>query len=298
MLASFFLKLGFIGRLGSNCERKKRAITIARVEDGVDFAAAKAWIACCREEHSERCNPRTLARVPHFRLIDCTTRRVVRPGDQVSSYVALSYVWGLTPAAGSGEKSKLKLGASDLPRDGVDIGESVEAVVEDAILVALGLGYGFLWVDRYCILQEGDDKVKEEQLQSMDLVYANAEVTLVAIAGQASPSGLPGVSSRCPRVSQPSVRIKGHAITLIPPDPAHQIESSAWMTRGWTYQEGLLARRRLFFSETEMSFECCDLLAREAIRLPDSVERQMGQLDRRLMMPSWVYGQPEIARMR
>lgn len=144
MLASFFLKLGFIGRLGSNCERKKRAITIARVEDGVDFAAAKAWIACCREEHSERCNPRTLARVPHFRLIDCTTRRVARPGDQVSSYVALSYVWGLTPAAGSGEKSKLKLGASDLPRDGVDIGESVEAVVEDAILVALGLGYGFL----------------------------------------------------------------------------------------------------------------------------------------------------------
>ncbi|KAJ4232279.1 hypothetical protein NW759_002667 [Fusarium solani] len=144
ILASFFLKLGFIGRLGSNCERKKRAITIARVEDGVDFGAAKAWIACCREEHSERCNPRTLARVPHFRLIDCTTRRVVRPGDQVSSYVALSYVWGLTPAAGSGEKSKLKLGASDLPRDGVDIGESVEAVVEDAILVALGLGYGFL----------------------------------------------------------------------------------------------------------------------------------------------------------
>ncbi|KAL6364703.1 hypothetical protein LRP88_00674 [Fusarium phalaenopsidis] len=294
-LASFVFKSGFIGRLGSNCEHRTRAITVTRIEDGVDFAVAKAWIACCREEHSRRCNPRTLARVPHFRLIDCTTRRVVRPGDQVPSYVALSYVWGLPPAASLGEESKLKPDVSDLPRDGFDIGESVEAVVEDAILVTLGLGYGFLWVDRYCILQKSDGKVKEEQLQNMDLVYANAEVTLVATAGQASSSGLPGVSSRCPRVPQPSVRIKGHVITLIPPDPALQIKSSTWMTRGWTCQEGLLTRRRLFFSESEMSFECRDLLTREAIRLPPDVQRQMGHLGRRLMEPSWIYGSLEMA---
>ncbi|KAI8667568.1 HET domain-containing protein [Fusarium sp. Ph1] len=294
-LASFVFKSGFIGRLGSNCEHRTRAITVTRIEDGVDFAVAKAWIACCREEHSRRCNPRTLARVPHFRLIDCTTRRVVRPGDQVPSYVALSYVWGLPPAASLGEESKLKPDVSDLPRDGFDIGESVEAVVEDAILVTLGLGYGFLWVDRYCILQKSDGKVKEEQLQNMDLVYANAEVTLVATAGQASSSGLPGVSSRCPRVPKPSVRIKGHVITLIPPDPALQIKSSTWMTRGWTCQEGLLTRRRLFFSESEMSFECRDLLTREAIRLPPDVQRQMGHLGRRLMEPSWIYGSLEMA---
>ncbi|UPL03412.1 hypothetical protein LCI18_014346 [Fusarium solani-melongenae] len=294
-LASFVFKSGFIGRLGSNCEHRTRAITVTRVQDGVDFAAAKGWIACCREEPSRLCNPQTLARVPHFRLIDCTTRRIVQQGDQVPLYVALSYVW---EAASSGEKSKLKHGDSDLPRDGLDIGESVEAVVEDAIRVALGLGYGFLWVDRYCILQGGGGKVKEEQLQSMDLVYANAEVTLVAMAGQASSSGLPGVSSRCPRVSQPSVRIKSHAITLIPPDPALQIKSSTWMTRGWTFQEGLLARRRLFFSESEMSFECRDLLAREAIRLPSGVQRQMGHLGRRLMEPSWIYGSLAMASSR
>lgn len=202
--------------------------------------------------------------------------------------MALSYVWGPPPAAGLGEKRKLKFGDSDLPRDGLDIGECVEAVVEDAIRVTLGLGCEFLWVDRYCVLQEGDGKVKEEQLQNMDLVYANAEVTLVAAAGQAS-SGLPGVNSRCPRVSQPAVRIKGHALTLIPPDPACQVRSSAWMTRGWTYQEGLLSRRRLFFSESEMSFECRGLLAREAIRLPPSVKKQMRHPDVSLMNPSWIY---------
>ncbi|KAI8718108.1 HET domain-containing protein [Fusarium sp. LHS14.1] len=277
--------LGFIGRLGCNCEHGTRAITITRVGDRVDLAVAKGWIARCREEHSGQCNPPTLAPVPHFRLINCATRRIVQHSDQVPLYAALSYVWGSPSAAGSGGKSNLKLDDSDLSGDGIDIGESVEAVVENAIRVALELGYGFLWVDRYCILQEGDGNVKGKQLQSMHLVYANAEVTLVATAGQASSSGLPGVSSRFPRVPQPSVRIKGHAITLTPPDPVHQITSSAWMTRGWTYQEGLLSRRRLFFLESEMSFECCDLLAREAIRLPPSVEKQMD----RLMRQSWIY---------
>lgn len=280
------LRSGYIGRLGSNCEQETRAITIARVRGGVDFAAAKGWIACCREEHAQRCNPRTLPRVPNFRLIDCATRRIVQQRDQVPLYVALSYVWG---PVGSGEKSKLKHGDNYLPQNGLDIGECVEAVVEDAIRVTLGLGYRFLWVDRYCIIQEGDGKVKEEQLQSMDLVYANADVTLVATARQASLSGLPGVSSRCPRVSQPSMRLKGHAVTLIPPDPSHQIRSSAWMTRGWTYQEGLLSRRRLFFSESEMSFECHDLVAREAIRLPSNIEREMCYIFRRLMPLSWTH---------
>ncbi|KAL2682375.1 hypothetical protein Neosp_006825 [[Neocosmospora] mangrovei] len=270
------LRSGYIGRLGSSCEQETRAITIAQVGGGVDFAAAKGWIACCREEHAQRCNPRTLPRVPNFRLIDCATRRIVQQRDQVPLYVALSYVWG---PAGSGEKTKLKHGDSHLPQDGLDLGECVEAVVEDAIRVTLGLGYGFLWVDRYCILQQGDGKVKEEQLQSMDLVYANADVTLVATARQASFSGLPG----------PSMRLKGHAVTLIPPDPAHQIRSSAWMTRGWTYQEGLLSRRRLFFSESEMSFDCHDLVAREAIRLPPSIERQMYHTFRRLMPLSWTH---------
>lgn len=280
------LKSGCIGRLGSSCEHGTRSITITRAGGGVDLAAAKGWIACCREEHSQSCNPITLARVPHFRLINCATRRIVQQSDQVPLYVALSYVWG---TAVSGENSNSKHGDSQLPQDGLDIGENVEAVVEDAIRVALGLGYGFLWVDRYCILQGGDGKVKEEQLQSMDLVYANADVTLVATASQASSSGLPGVSSRCPRVTQPSVRLKGHTITLVPPDPVHQVRSSAWMTRGWTYQEGLLSRRRLFFSENEMSFECHDLVAREAMRLTPSIERQMCHLFRRLMPLSWTH---------
>jgi ankyrin repeat protein len=273
---------GFIGRLGSNCEYGTRSISIHRVDAKVDYAVAKEWITCCREEHSGRCNPQSLVSIPHFRLIDCTTRKIVEQAEQVPLYAALSYVWGLPAFAGSGKRDLLESSDDSIP-------EGAEAVVEDAIKVALGLGYKFLWVDRYCVLQDGDANIKGEQLQSMDLVYANADITLVATAGQASSAGLPGVSSERLRAPQRCVNIKGHALTLIAPDPATQIKSSAWMTRGWTFQERLLSRRRLFFSETEMSFECADLVAREAMRLPSDVQRAMCHRQARLMRSSWVY---------
>ncbi|KAI6762402.1 hypothetical protein HG530_008382 [Fusarium avenaceum] len=273
---------GFIGRLGSNCEHGTRSISIHRVDAKVDYAVAKEWITCCREEHSSRCNRQSLVSIPHFRLIDCTSRRIVEQGEQVPVYAALSYVWGLPAFAGPGKKDPLEPSGNSIPED-------AEAIVEDAIKVALGLGYGFLWVDRYCVLQDGDAKIKGEQLQSMDLVYSNADITLVATAGQASSAGLPGVSSERPTASRPCVKIRGHVLTSIAPDPAVQIKSSAWMTRGWTFQEGLLSRRCLFFSETEMSFECAELVAREAMRLPYVVQRAMCRRKVLLMGPSWVY---------
>ncbi|KAF5722632.1 ankyrin repeat-containing protein [Fusarium mundagurra] len=291
---SFVLSAGFIGRVGSNCENNTRAITVTLVNDRVDYAAARAWIACCRETHSERCNHQRLARIPHFRVIDFQTRRVVLQGEEVDSYVALSYVWGPPPAASSKKASGLESCDREAERDGFEFGQSVEAIVEDAMAVTIELGYRYLWVDRYCVIQHGHSKIKQEQLQSMDSVYANAEVTLVATAAQASSSGLPGVSDRLPRVPQHSARIKGHVLTVVPPEPNRQIESSTWMTRGWTYQEGLLSRRRIFFSETEMSFECGNMVAREAIRIPPRVERLMSDLQSRLMMSSWIYGESGI----
>lgn len=294
MIRPFVLSAGFIGRLGSNCENNTSAITVTRVSDRVDYAAARAWIACCRETHSQRCNHQRLARIPHFRVIDCRTRRIVLQGEQVDSYVALSYVWGPPPAASSKETSGLESCGTEAERDSFELGQSVEAIVEDTMTVTMELGYRYLWVDRYCVIQHGHSKVKQEQLQSMDLVYTNAEVTLVGTSGQASSSGLPGVSDRLPRVPQHSARIKGHVLAVIPPEPNRQIESSTWMTRGWTYQEGLLSRRRIFFSETEMSVECGNLVAREAICIPPRVESLMSDLKSRLMMTSWIYGESGI----
>ncbi|KAH8663167.1 hypothetical protein BGZ61DRAFT_562296 [Ilyonectria robusta] len=131
--------------------------------------------------------------------------------------------------------------------------------------------------------------MQQIQLQHMHTVYANAEVTLIAAAGKDASVGLPGVRGR-PRNLQLSALVLGHALMCIPPDPTLHIRSgSTWATRGWIYQEGLLARRRLFFSEHEMSYECRHMLCREAMRLPPDIEHRISGYKPRMMEPLWMY---------
>ncbi|KAM0438673.1 hypothetical protein ACHAPT_001429 [Fusarium lateritium] len=285
------LSAGLIGRLGTNCPDQKNAVTIPRLaadRSDLRMSTARGWITCCRQNHSQRCNPRRLATVPHFRLIECSTRRIVEQKESEAGgpppYVALSYVWGQPPSGQPPPQQQQQ--QQSLGEEGSGV---VEAVIEDAIRVALELGYGYLWVNRYYIVQTGNEAIKQEQLRHMHTVYANAEVTLVAAAGTDASAGLPGAAGR-PRAQQPGAFVQGHALVCIPPDPSHHIHSaSTWATRGWTYQEGLLARRRLYFSKYEMSYECRDMLCREALRLPPAVEQRMSGRRPRLMNPLWMY---------
>jgi hypothetical protein len=43
------------------------------------------------------------------------------------------------------------------------------------------------------------------------------------------------------------------------------IQSSAWITRGWTYQEAVLSRRCLFFTDEQVYFVCKQMTCCEAI---------------------------------
>jgi hypothetical protein len=51
-------------------------------------------------------------------------------------------------------------------------------------------------------------------------------------------------------------------------DPFKSIQTSKWMTRGWTYQEGLLSRRRLIFTDSQMYYECSGMYYWEALNVP------------------------------
>ncbi|KAK0721928.1 hypothetical protein B0T26DRAFT_673691 [Lasiosphaeria miniovina] len=99
-----------------------------------------------------------------------------------------------------------------------------------------------------------------------------------------------------PRETPLYARVKGRLLVCVPPDPATLITSSTWATRGWTYQEGLLARRRLFFTDREMSYECRNLLCREAIRLPAQVERGLKEIH--LDLFSWIYNRQAVTDPR
>jgi hypothetical protein len=98
----------------------------------------------------------------------------------------------------------------------------------------------------------------------MHLVYQNAWVTIVAAAGQDATFGLPGVDIR-PRLPQPSAKIGDKLLVSTLPELKVVLKFSKWITRGWTYQEGVLAKRRLFFTEHQVYFACESYSFRESI---------------------------------
>ncbi|OTA69367.1 hypothetical protein K449DRAFT_92144 [Hypoxylon sp. EC38] len=95
----------------------------------------------------------------------------------------------------------------------------------------------------------------------MGRIYNNASLTIIAAAGLNPHYGLPGVSKRRENIP-PTSTILGWTINGYPDDPIQVIRNSVWMTRAWTYQEALLSRRRLIFTDEQVYFEC-QTLARE-----------------------------------
>jgi hypothetical protein len=80
-----------------------------------------------------------------------------------------------------------------------------------------------------------------------------AELTIIAAAGTDPSHGLPGVTN--PRKAELKLTIDNHTFTALE-DPRHEVWSSRWSTRGWTYQEALLSRRRLVITETQIYLQC------------------------------------------
>ncbi|KAM7211641.1 HET domain containing protein [Rhypophila decipiens] len=165
-------------------------------------------------------------------------------GDKGCEYLALSYVWG---------------GVMPHP-DGLANG-TLPQTIEDAITVTRELGRRYLWVDALCIDQSlhptsAQLACKMQQLSIMDMIYGCAALTLVAMSGSDSNAGLAGVSERNPRSRQWKETIDGLEFFTVPPVTNAEKEASGWEARAWTLQEGLLSRRKLYFTQSQMYFQC------------------------------------------
>ncbi|RYP87847.1 hypothetical protein DL769_000439 [Monosporascus sp. CRB-8-3] len=172
-------------------------------------------------------------------------------------FVALSYVWGESSTTDCEKKDEIgrRLVASSLP-----------ATISHAITVTRALGYQYLWIDKFCIDQDNPE-TKHDQIKQMGAIYEQAELTIIAAAGIDENHGLPGVG-RTPRSPQWIAQLQGTGIIWTMPDPHDSIRSSKWSTRGWTFQEGLLSRRRLAFTKDQVYFECKAMNCFESVRSP------------------------------
>ncbi|KAH7349162.1 heterokaryon incompatibility protein-domain-containing protein, partial [Pyrenochaeta sp. MPI-SDFR-AT-0127] len=207
--------------------------------DSANLNLAKSWIMSCQESHSnlpDGCTPlRAPLDVP-LKIIDCQDRHI-RALRNDEPYVCLSYVWGSTV----GSKAK-----------NLTLPEQLPKTIEDAIWVASQLDIPRIWADQYCIDQENFQE-KTSTIAAMDRIYGGADITIVAANGDAS-YGLSGVHGT-PRRQQRFLHSQ-ECTFLVAGDICQQIRSSRWNSRGWTYQEGMLASRRLVFTESQLYFQC------------------------------------------
>lgn len=235
---------GCILPAGAHCSLVRWAATVTgrKIEpDKINYDVIAQWLSFCRERHVEQCQPRGASRAFSLRLIDCRKRKIVPLPCQGAEYLALSYVWGPSPES--------------CPKDSSSLPDIAAKVIEDAMIVTQKLGFDFLWVDRHCLPQD-DPKEKQCQLKNMGLIYSQSVLTIICAAGDGPDFGLPGVSSTR-RIRQPTLRWGNQELVYcLTKGARREVRSTKWNTRGWTYQEGLLAQRRLVFTERHIYFQC------------------------------------------
>lgn len=221
----------------------------------------REWLTRCIQDHPD-C--RTLTNGGHapdisFHVIDVNTRQLVETSIVGCAYAALSYVWG----------SKADLWVSKIKRhvletDPGNIPDTLPNTIEDAFSVCKELQIRFLWVDLLCI-DHVSPKKRRKQVLGMDEVYRQAQVVLVSLATRNADEKILKPDSELPQhYSQRTETVSGKLITTCLPSMSQEMALSKWRERGWTLQEGLLARRCILLGAGETAFVCRQCLKRQS----------------------------------
>jgi hypothetical protein len=165
-------------------------------------------------------------------------------------YVCLSYCWGgLQPNMTTTSRLKSY-------RAGIDTTEIPQTIL-DAICITISMGYQYMWVDSFCIVQDsGPDKITE--LGQMGSIYSGAACTICVMSAKSATEGFLKHAYPDDNEDQ-SIRTwhagiyeissqEAAAILEIRSDfSSHNMLESPIFERGWTFQEALLSPRLVMF---------------------------------------------------
>lgn len=224
----------------------------------VSWHPLRSAIDECYAQHAE-CTSEVVETLPQsLRVIDIPRRRIV--ATKQCRFVALSYVWGREPSLRPSLLKATHTSMKGMMEDGGLPAFDMPQTIEDAMQVCANLGERYLWVDRLCIIQD-DLADKAAQINAMGSIYSSACLVLVAAHGDSMDFGIPGIS-RPREVVQSGEEIFGlRIVNVIYENKRNPL--ALWETRGWTYQEATLARRRLLFTNLSASFECQKSISHE-----------------------------------
>jgi hypothetical protein len=209
---------------------------------------------------------------------------LIETHDTVYAYATLSYCWGR-----SGDEWLCT--AHNLDRYLCDVDrKTLPATVSDCIVIAANLGIRYIWVDALCIIQDNDSDWATESAK-MGGIYYGSLLTIAAAASSHSNGGCFNKTSR-PRFSieipkgnlstdwkaqYPRSDLVGLESTLQDgsksrlyfitgnSDPyyfAHdelyeqEVIHGPLARRAWVFQEQMLSRRILYFTQSQLFWEC------------------------------------------
>ncbi|KAF1968012.1 HET-domain-containing protein, partial [Bimuria novae-zelandiae CBS 107.79] len=195
--------------------------------------------------------------------------RLYVSNNECANYVTLSHCWGgVKPLITTTDT--LEARTTCIPYD------TLPKTFQDAVMITRSLGVEYLWIDSLCIIQDSvDDWAKEAA--SMKDVYADC---YVMISADDSPNPHGGC---LPVYEQPSrqsfvVNTVGPKLSKI----CHRIgdaqsidESRSTLNqRGWCLQERILAPRVLHFGQSELAWECPEMVACECQTVATSLDKE------------------------
>lgn len=188
------------------------------------------------------------------------TRLVETAQGSSGKYLALSHRWGdlseeqkFCTYDRNIERLKEVIPVNKLPKS-----------FQDAVRVTRALHIRYLWIDSLCIIQDNTEDWDSES-KKMEDVFSNAYCTIAASSAKSSLVGFLG-----PRRPRDTVGIQTPSGPLylagfIDDFRAH-VEESVLSSRGWVLQERALSRRTIYFTNTQIYWECgrgvfCETLA-------------------------------------
>jgi hypothetical protein len=219
---------------------------------------------CCGkiEDNRSRFLPPRLLEVQddRIRLIDSTSHL-----ERTTPYATLSYRWGPPP-------HHLTLNEQTYPNLLKGINKrDLPKTFQDATEVTRQLRIHYLWIDSVCIIQSGKDHLKDwlNHVKLMDSIYMNGAINISAPDSENADQGMFYDRDGLPFV--PPLR---HIFSSWPDsklclDVPYWIcdYNYAWLrltgkfpldSRGWVFQERLLAPRTVLFGKDQVYWECTD----------------------------------------
>ncbi|KAH7176868.1 heterokaryon incompatibility protein-domain-containing protein [Dactylonectria macrodidyma] len=244
----------FLGRRIGSSHNKKNLI--------------REFLRLCETCHDHRCTGklgiedpfRETLNEPYFGVVDMENESLAPlpcsdDGNELrfEAYATVSYVWGSDRSRQhatriSNIQSRRKSGGLSA------VIRQLPKALRQSINLVHGLGIRYIWIDALCIVQNSSHSWNLNA-RAMHLIYGNSTLTICAADGMDATTGLSALDDD----HKPRQKIVNYAegVCLMLHRPAEtSIETTEWNKRAWTFQERLLSKRCLIFTEGKIFFQC------------------------------------------